>query len=234
MLKAFVKSRLSRNVRRAARQLADEWQIHRTHLNSVKRARSLSSFPVQLNLGSGFNPKPGWINVDLGHETADFQLDLREPLPFPDESASRIYSEHFFEHLEYASVTDSNAWHLDPSHDPSEALAFLRECRRVLAPGGTCDLVVPDAECIVQEYANRAKEPFPRYEWWGPKWCVTPMHCVNYVFRQGKEHRYAYDFETLRHTLSLAGFSSVRRREFDPSVDAENHRIGSLCVVAVK
>jgi hypothetical protein len=88
MLKAFVKSRLSRNVSRAARHLADEWQVHRVHLKSVKRARSLSSFPVQLNLGSGFNPKPGWINVDLGHETADLQLDLREPLPFPNEYRS--------------------------------------------------------------------------------------------------------------------------------------------------
>jgi hypothetical protein len=59
------------------------------------------------------------------------------------------------------------------------------------------------------------------------EWRIHRMH-------QGREHKYAYDFETLRHTLSLAGFSDVRRREFDASVDAENHRIGSLCVVATK
>src|SRR5262245_54623854 len=74
MMKSFVKSRMPDHVRRAARHLADEWQVHRLHVKSVKRARSLSTFPLQLNLGSGFNPKPGWVNVDLGHETADLQL----------------------------------------------------------------------------------------------------------------------------------------------------------------
>jgi len=43
-----------------------------------------------------------------------------------------------------------------------------------------------------------------RIEWWGPKWCDTPMHCVNYLFRQGREHKYAYDEETLHRVLHAA------------------------------
>ena len=112
--------------------------------------------------------------------------------------------------------------------------AGARECQRVLIACGTLHLVVPDVEGIIQEYVDRHRIPFPRYPWWGPKWCDTPLHCVNYVFRQGAEHKYAYDDETLQLVLRRAGFVHVRRREFDPSLDADNHRIGSLCVVAQK
>jgi hypothetical protein len=57
---------------------------------------------------------------------------------------------------------------------------------------------------------------------------------VNYVFRQGSEHKYAYDAETLEQILDRTGFVDVRRRPFDPTIDAENHEIGSLCMLAMK
>jgi hypothetical protein len=60
------------------------------------------------------------------------------------------------------------------------------------------------------------------------------MHCVNYVFRQGREHKYAYDEQTLARVLESAGFAEVVRRPFDPARDAANHEIGSLCMIATK
>jgi hypothetical protein len=54
------------------------------------------------------------------------------------------------------------------------------------------------------------------------------------VFRQGSEHKYAYDEETLGATLRDAGFGHVVRRPFDRTVDAENHELGSLCMLARK
>jgi predicted SAM-dependent methyltransferase len=236
MLRSFVKRRMSKGLRRALHDLRQEFYIQRLHRASVKRARSIAAAggpPVRLNLGSGFRPKQalGWINVDLS-DRADLQLDLREPLPFLDNSVAKIYTEHFLEHLNYPSQGDSLSWEVEAPHWPSEALSFLRECRRVLVPGGIFDVVVPDAECIVAEYVGRHEQPFPRYEWWGPKWCNTPMHCVNYVFRQGSEHKYAYDEETLGTVLRAAGFEEVVRRPFNPTTDSENHEIGSLCMQA--
>jgi predicted SAM-dependent methyltransferase len=64
--------------------------------------------------------KAGWINIDID-ERADLQLDLRANLPFPDNSVSFIYSEHFFEHLEY----------------PRDTSTFLKESLRVLIPKGS-------------------------------------------------------------------------------------------------
>jgi predicted SAM-dependent methyltransferase len=217
------------------RNVHAEWriqQIHRASLKSLKRFTAAS--PPKLNLGSGLRPRQGWINIDLTAPQPDLRLDLREPLPFADRSIAEIYTEHFFEHLDYASVGDSTAWHLDPPNDPSEALSFLRECWRVLVPGGTLDIVVPDAECILQEYVARREQPFPKFGWWGPKWCDTAIHCVNYVFRQGREHKYAYDTETMQQVLARVGFAGIERRSFDPAKDAENHAIGSLCMTALK
>ena len=42
------------------------------------------------------------------------------------------------------------------------------------------------------------------------------MHQINYVFRQGGEHKYAYDAETLKEVLERDGFTNVSRRSFDP------------------
>ena len=57
---------------------------------------------------------------------------------------------------------------------------------------------MPDAEGLIAEYVARREVGFPMDRWWGPKWCDTPMHCVHYLFRQGREHKYAYGEETLR------------------------------------
>lgn len=171
-----------------------------------------------MNIGCGSNLKLGWINIDL-FDKADLQLDLREPLPFAAESVQQIYSEHFFEHLEY----------------PGQALDFLKESLRILQPKGLFSIVVPDTEWPLKSYANQDEEYFfIARKLWHPVWCNTRMHNLNYHFRQGREHKYAYDFETLSQILSEIGFVSILRRSFNPAIDDESRRIGSLYVDAYK
>jgi predicted SAM-dependent methyltransferase len=234
MIRAFVKGRTSRHLRAALGQARLEWYMQRRHRLGVRRAAAFAGRrPLRLNLGSGFRPRPGWVNVDLS-DAADLPLDLRERLPFDDDTVECIYTEHFFEHLSYPNLADATAWELETASNPSEALDFLRECKRVLTAGGQLDIVVPDAEGMLAEYNERHTHPFPMQAWWGPKWCNTPLHCVNYLFRQGREHKYAYDEETLGRVLESVGFAQVTRRPFDPEIDAENHVIGSLCMTATK
>jgi predicted SAM-dependent methyltransferase len=205
------------------------------HRAGVRHAKLyLDRSPLKLNLGSGNHPKAGWVNVDLFAAVADLRLDLRETLPFPDHSVSCIHCEHFFEHLEYPNLWDAMGKELEPPGLQSEALGFLRECHRILAPGGTLDIIVPDAGGKLLQYAQLdAGGPVPD-RWFRPRWADTPMHGINYMFRQGREHKYAYDEETLVGIIASVGFTQVRRRPFDPTSDAPDHHIGSLCVVGNK
>jgi predicted SAM-dependent methyltransferase len=236
-MREFVKRQLPRGLIFALKQLRNELSVMARHRRSVKKVpRYAANGPLRLNLASGNRPKSArWVNVDLFAAHADLRLDLREPLPFADNSVSYIHCEHFFEHLEYPNVWDAMGTQLEPPGLPSEALSFLRECRRVLAPGGTLDIGVPDAGRELTQYPTRHEGGFPMNDhWWGPKWADTPMHRINYLFRQGREHKYAYDEETLIPLIAGMGFADVRRRPFDPAMDAPDHDIGSLYVVATK
>jgi predicted SAM-dependent methyltransferase len=209
-----------------------EFRIQRLHGRGVRAAAGLiGKRPLKLNLGCGQNLKAGaegWINVDLFEPRADFPLDLRRPLPVPDSSIDLVYSEHVFEHLSFPAIHDRMGWSLETEAAPSEALQFLRESRRVLVPGGRLRVGVPDAERAVRLYLQG------RFETWGPPWVDTPMHFLNYVFRQGREHLYAYDEQTLIGIVRRAGFSDVGRSEFSRAVDSEHRRNDTLYVEAVK
>jgi predicted SAM-dependent methyltransferase len=202
----------------ALKQVREEMRIARAHRNGVRQAVRLPSSGLMVNCGSGPKIKPGWVNVDLDPR-AELHLDLRRPLPFRDGSVRAIYSEHFFEHLEY----------------PTETSLFLRESLRVLEPGGSFRVGVPDTEWPVRAYATGDDNYFQlAREKWHPAWCDTRMHNLNYHFRQGSEHKYAWDFETLEKVLLRTGFVAIVRADFDPTLDTELRRIGTLYVEARK
>jgi predicted SAM-dependent methyltransferase len=205
-------------VKKAARQLRNEWTLSCRHRREVKKVSRYLQSPIKLNLGCGPNRKDGWINVDLFCSSADLQLDLRVPWPFPDNSVSYIYSEHVFEHFE-----------LDV-----EVPHFLSEALRVLAPGGVFDVSVPDSGPLLRAYGD------PEATFWSTAstmgWhpgCKTQLERINYHFRQGGEHKYAWDAETLTKTLQAAGFTAITLRDLDPTMDSAE-RVLSLCMIGKK
>jgi hypothetical protein len=83
----------------ATKQLALEVIYRKRHLAGMLKARKYrGQRGMAMHLGCGNRIKDGWVNIDL-NPAADLTLDLRERLPFPDDSFSIIYSEHFLEHL---------------------------------------------------------------------------------------------------------------------------------------
>jgi predicted SAM-dependent methyltransferase len=219
-IKSSVKNRLGVGLTRVLVQLRFELQLMALHRRSARRSkRLLGDTPVKLNCGCGSVRKTGWINIDVTR-TADLQLDLRKKLPFPDGSVSFIYSEHFFEHLEY----------------PLDAETFLTESLRVLIPGGQFRVGVPDTEWPLNAYVNRDDGGYFEIarERWHPAYCNTKLHNINYHFRQGSEHKYAYDYETLAQVLSQAGFAKIEKSEFDPTLDSVHRKLGTLYANAFK
>ena len=175
---------------------------------------------LRVQLGSGGQAKDGWVNVDL-FASADVQLDLREDLPFADESASVVYAEHVLEHFIY----------------PKEVHHIVREIRRILAPGGVVKLVVPDAGRAMQAYGTGDRAFFAArgVRSYLARERPTSMHIVNYICRQDGQHKYAYDEETLAQVLEGAGFVDVRRRDFDPALDSQRrYAANSLYMEATK
>lgn len=89
-----------------------------------------------LNVGCGSRFHSEWINLDSRPSHPDIQVhDLREGIPFTDNSFEVVYHSHVLEHLR-----------------KTQAPFFLKECWRVLKPGGILRVVVPNLEGIVRNY----------------------------------------------------------------------------------
>jgi predicted SAM-dependent methyltransferase len=219
-LRKLVKQWTTYSFRQLARELRHEARMSLVHRKSVEKARMFrTSTKLKLHLGSGPVIKQGWVNIDLYSNEADLSLDIREPWPFSDRSASMIYSEHVFEHFDY----------------PSETRKLLSEAWRVLEPGGKFSLGVPDCEFAVKSYLTRDEEFHRRERSNGvPTEVKTPMDHLNYTFRQRREHKYCYDFETLSKVLTDANFVSVVKRPFDRALDSPHREWGTLYVDATK
>lgn len=94
--------------------------------------------PARIHLGSGPVRLEGWVNVDLEPATRpDVVADLGQPFPFRDACASVIHAEGVMCQLP-----------LD------RAYGFLRECRRLLVPGGRVRLLTPDLTRFVRAYLD--------------------------------------------------------------------------------
>ena len=223
---ASVSSRLVRafpvGLRKAAEQFGAELVMRKRHLRGLRNARRYRGMHgLAMQLGSADKTKKGWVNVDLSPE-AELTLDLREPLPFTDNTFRIIYSEHVLEHFDY----------------PRDITHLLSECYRVLEPRGIFSLAVPDGEFALRYYTLRHNSAPSLAQLhadvaqanvrWEPSWCRTQMDHVNNLMRQNGEHRWIYDEETMHLLLEGVGFSEIQRREFDPELDQEERRFGSL------
>lgn len=142
-----------------------------------------------------------------------FVHDVRKGLPFRDNCFSAIYASHLLEHLY-----------------PDEAKELLRECGRVLKPGGVIRLVVPDLRSIVLEYLG--ERPFGDLcENWekmsaGDRLCLRLNMCsqtssggnifyrLYTTFKDFHSHKWMYDANSLMKQMSEAGFVNISQRQF--------------------
>ncbi len=180
-----------------------------------------------VNVGCGETGRLGWVNIDgCSAEGVNCVADIRRDIPLFDASARAIFSEHLVEHLDY----------------DEDVPQFLSECLRVLQPGGCLRIVVPDGERYLEAYRKGTPEAFAEFCTFGigNHGQRTRMEIVNAHFRQGGQHRFSWDEETLVLALSRAGFAEARRSRFGTSrvpelaQDSEARAAESLYVEAIK
>jgi predicted SAM-dependent methyltransferase len=191
-----------------------------------KLARIRCTSGVRVNVACGPRIEPGFINLDLFAASPEVvRWDCRRKLPLKDVSAVGIRIEQFLEHLEVRE----------------ELPSFLADCLRTLKPGGIIRVIVPDARRYIEAYLQPDLSAFEALVW--PSFSTelpTKMDLMNHVFHQYHEHRWAYDFENLRHRLETAGFAQVKQMSYrysnDPllACDGQEHAPYSLYMEAFK
>lgn len=149
----------------------------------------------RLQLGAGRHALPGWFNTDLEPLPPDIHyLDSSRPFPLPDASFDYVFSEHHLEHL---------SW-------PAGQLT-LRECHRVLRPGGLLRVATPSLEALVGLITDRPSPEQQRYidfmsaSFLHPDLPPGAASVVNNAFVSWG-HQYLYDRPRLLADLAAAGF----------------------------
>lgn len=155
----------------------------------------MNAGPVCINLGSGHWKLPGWINVDLDRGSRpDVCADLAARLPFRDACADYLHTEDFIDQLELA-----------------QASAFLRECHRILKPGGVVRVLTPDVEQLAGLYLH---DPDGLKQLWRdhvgvPLVYGTAAEILNTGMRFAG-HTFLYDAETFARLADDCGFRAER------------------------
>jgi len=102
------------------------------------KIKKLKKIMLKLHLGCGEIKLKDFVNIDIIQTSAvDRVLDVRK-LDYSDNSVDMIYSAHVLEHF-----------------SQKEALPVLKEWYRVLKPGSTAVIVVPNFDRCVDWYAFR-------------------------------------------------------------------------------
>ena len=165
----------------------------------VRRQVEAMPNPRFLNLGSG--PRglvsPHWLNVDgFMDKNVHYRLDFSRTWPIPDESMDGVFCEHVLEHFTL-----------------EDGIALLKQCNRILRPGGAVRFIMPNAEIIMRTYFE---SPQLLVEKRTPD-SDTAMEAVNSWFRQRYEHQCLYDWALSEYAFKQAGFDEVANATFGKS-----------------
>ncbi len=146
---------------------------------------------VKAHLGPGQHKYiDGWINVDANCFTAkcDIWADLRNKLPFPDQSVDVFYSCNMIEHL------------------PDSLLPFhFAEMYRCLKPGGRIRIAGPSGDSAIQKFIEGDNEWFGD---WPDKRRSIGGRFANFLLCRN-EHTSILTFSYLQELAKDAGFVNI-------------------------
>lgn len=190
-----------------------------THSKINKHSHSTK----RLNIGCGDRPTEGWYNYDnsisvllcrvpllpeilrkvglvsaaqyrfmhIARTGMVVYADVVKRIPQPDSSVDLIYSCHMLEHL-----------------TRSEALQFMKECRRVLSPGGAIRIVVPDLRRLIDSYlVNSDADSFIDSLYVMDTEQESFSSKLKCLFVGKRLHLWMYDSQSLCQLMVSSGFS---------------------------
>jgi predicted SAM-dependent methyltransferase len=117
----------------------------------------------KLEIGSGENPEAGYVHLDIAPKLPhlDIVANVRQ-MPIPDDFVSEIRAVHIMEHFCHPQHSGK-----DMQKRYGTTVEVLKECYRVLRPGGKLLIVTPDFHKISTSDAwQRVPKP------WLQRWTV--------------------------------------------------------------
>lgn len=139
---------------------------------------------------------PGFVNIDSNPDTNPDLCVHVPPIPYGPEEVDGILASHVLEHMER-----------------SDGLAFLKDCKRVLAPDGILEVHVPDTRAVLRNYVRRTPAlPVDIPETEGMDLTDLDIICHLWLYStiQPSRHLWSYDEETLVRALAQSGFEWIR------------------------
>ncbi len=140
----------------------------------------------------------GWLNTDIELIPGVMRMDATRRFPFADQTFQYVYSEHMIEHVPY-----------------EKGACMLRECYRVMRPGGVIRVITPDLSAILGLYGRELSAEQERYLIWFcqtfvPERAPSAAFAINAMFRLWG-HQFIYDEQRLADAMHSAGFESITR-----------------------
>jgi SAM-dependent methyltransferase len=154
--------------------------------------------------------EPGWeIYTQAGQ-------DITKPLAFEDASVDVIFTEHVIEHVPFA-----------------DGVAFFKDARRVLVPGGHIRTVCPMSDCMGganAEYAERSLKP-----WFGAEekvlqslglsLAIDPDAFLKMSLYTMHEHKFIWSRKLMQQVLMAIGFDLAYSVHIGAGEDALERRV---------
>jgi predicted SAM-dependent methyltransferase len=174
--------------------------------SSISRRYLAGAGEKKLHVGCGKNVLDGWLNSDFRPKRADIMhLDATRAFPLPGNAFDYVFSEHMIEHVPYAGGVN-----------------MLKECFRILKPGGTLRVSTPDLAFLIDLYRpNKSPEQQAYIEWAAQLFSsYAPVPSDTFVinnFVRDWGHLFVYDEPTLADAMRRAGFSEVNKFQLNES-----------------
>jgi predicted SAM-dependent methyltransferase len=172
------------------------------------RAPKLNISKNYLNISCGeqlYNQEI-WINADCYQKNSIFKndkiwkVDARYlPLKIADNALDGIFTEHTLEHMKARHV-----------------LNLLCEFYRILKPGSSIRIILPDCALYVKYYSNNLEKNNLEFTNTWP----TGAECIRGL-TQYIGHESTWDFCLMSRYLQMAGFSKINECKFNEGVDPE-------------
>lgn len=161
---------------------------------------------IGINIGSGTALKAAFLNCDLEPQYNDvFALDVTFPFPWDSNSFDYVFSEHMIEHISY-----------------ERGNYMLKECFRILKPGGVIRIVTPSIEFLCRMFQGYLSPIEKEYVDWAQRQMTpnAPASLPSFVFNtfvRSWGHTFIYDRPTLKLTMQDAGFCQVNEQKISIS-----------------